>query len=189
MKTVGSVTRMVAIAAILALAAFVATGCGSDTPKKDTVSVDQSQPTADTGAAGDQGASSPKKFNQGTTVGKSKKVVVDSDAQMSANQQAVIERIGEFADATANKNYKKLCNDILSSAARKIGGDCVKTFEQTGAQIKDFKITVNSVKVAKDGKNAVAKVQVKSNVNSTTQPQDLSLVKEDGLWRIQILGQ
>lgn len=194
MKTVGSVTRLVAIAAILALAAFVVAGCGSDTPKKDTTSVDQSQPTAatdsgDQGGQGDQGAAQPKQFEQGQTVGKSGKVVVDSDAEMSANQQAVIQRIGDFADATADHNYKKLCNDLLSKAARKIGGDCVKTFEQTGAQIKDFKITVNSVKVGKDGKSAVAKVMVKSNVNSTTQPQDLSLIKEDGAWRIQILGQ
>lgn len=185
MKNVGFMARLVAVVAVLSLAAFVVAGCGGDEPKKDTASVDQSQPTG----GGDAGNAQTKQFESGESVGKSKKVVVNSDADFTAQQQAVIARIGEFADATANENYKKLCNDILSKAAQKIGGNCVKTFSQTGSSLKDFKITVNSVKIAKDGKTAVAKVDVTSNVNTTAQPQDLTMIKEDGKWRIQILGQ
>jgi outer membrane murein-binding lipoprotein Lpp len=181
MKNVGMMVRLLAVVSLLALGALALTGCG-DEPKKDTVSTDQSQPTAGT----DSGT---KQFDSGETIGKAGKVVVNSDADFSANQQAVIERIGEFGDATADQDYKKLCNGLLSKAARKIGGDCVGTFSKTGKQLKDFKITVNSVKITEDGKNAVAKVNVSSNMNKTPTPQDLSLVKEDGEWRIQILGQ
>ncbi len=181
MKNVGFVARLLAVAALLALSAFVVAGCGDD-QKQDTVSVDRSEQAAGTEAG------PSKQFDSGQAVGEAKKVVVDSDAEMSATQQAVISRIGAFGDATANQDYKKLCNDLLSKAARKIGGDCEKTFSQSGESLKDFKITVKSVTVAKDGKSAVAKVSVESNVNKTPQAQDLSLTKEDGDWRIQILG-
>ena len=87
------------------------------------------------------------------------------------------------------EKYKVLCNDILAKSAQKIGGDCVKTFSQSGAQLTDFKITVNSVKIAKDGKSATAIVDVTSNVNKAQQSQNLSLVKENGEWRIEILPQ
>lgn len=181
MKNVGFVAKLLVIAAVLSLSGFVVAGCGDDEKKQDTTSVDKSQPTGEAGAT--------KQFESGDTVGDAGKVVVESDADFSAEQQAVIARIGEFGDATADKDYKKLCNDLLSKSARKIGGDCVKTFSQTGDQLKDFKITVNSVTIGKDGKSAVAKVDVTSNVNKTKTPQDLSLTKEDGDWRIQILGQ
>jgi hypothetical protein len=128
-------------------------------------------------------------MKSGETVGSAKKVVVGEDSQFDANQKAVVDRIGEFADATANQNYKKLCNDILSKSARKIGGDCVRTFSQSGSQLKDFKITVKSVKIGKTEKTATAVVDVTSNVNKAQQSQNLSLVKESGDWRIQILGQ
>lgn len=184
MKKVGFGLRLLMVAAILSLAAFVVAGCG-DEKKQDTVSTDQSVPTAASGDAADD----TKQFDSGQSVGKAKKVVVESDADFSAAQQAVIARIGEFGDATANQDYKKLCNDLLSKKARQIGGDCVKTFEQTGAQLKDFKITVKSVKISKDGKSAAAKINVSSNVNKAQEGQDLTLIKEDGDWRIQILGQ
>lgn len=190
MKKVGIAARLLIVAVILSLAAFAVVGCGgSDEKKQDTVSTDASLGAggANSGGAAEQSGQT-KQFESGEKVGKAGKVVVESDADMSAEQQAVIARLGEFADVTKNQNYKKLCNDLLAKAARKIGGNCVKTFSQTGAQLKDFKITVKSVKIGKDGKSAVAKVVVSSNVNKTPSPQDLSMIKEDGDWRIQILG-
>lgn len=174
MKKVGIATRLLAVVAVLSLAAFVVVGCGGDKS-------DSSSNNGGTAAAGD--------LESGDTVGDAKKVVVGEDANFDAEQQEIVERIGEFGDATADEDYKTLCNDLLSKEAQKIGGDCEKTFSQTGAQLKDFKITVDSVTIAKDGKNAVAKVDVTSNVNKAVQSQDLSLVKEGGEWRIQILGQ
>lgn len=176
MKKVEFAARLVAIVAVLSLAAFAVAGCGGDKNENNS------------GGSGGS-ASGTKQYDSGETVGEAKKVVVDSDTDFNAEQQAVIARIGEFADATANQDYKTLCNDILSKEASKIGGNCVKTFEQTGAQIKDFKITVKSVKMGADGKTATATVDVTSNVNKAVQAQTLSMVKEGGEWRIQILGQ
>lgn len=173
MKKVGIAARLLAVAAILSLAAFVVVGCGDD---KDSTSSNGS-----TAAAGD--------LEPGDTVGKAEKVVVGKDAKFDAQQQEVVDRIGEFGDATADQDYKKLCEDLLSKSAQKIGGDCEKTFSQSGQQLKDFEITVKSVKVDKDGKTATATVDVTSNVNDAVQSQDLSLIKEGGEWKIQILGQ
>jgi hypothetical protein len=182
MKKFGIVVKFLTVAALLALAVAVA-GCGDDKPT-DTASVDKS-------VSQEQGSdeAQTKQFDKGQEVGEEGKIVVESDAQMSANQQAVIARLGEFGDATANQNYKKLCNDLLSKESRKIGGNCVKTFTETGRDLKDFKISVNSVTVAKDGKSAVAKVDVSSNVNKTPAPQNMSLIKEGGEWRIEIIPQ
>lgn len=179
MKKVGIAARLLAVAAILSLAAFAVTGCGGD--KNDS-----------TGGSSDSGTvstASGSEVQSGDTVGVAKKVVVGKDGSLDAEQKAVVATLGGFADATADKNFKKLCNDILSKAAAKIGGDCEKTFSQSGQGLKDFKIVVNSVEVAKDGKTATAAVDVTSNVNSAKQAQTLSLIKEDGEWRVQILGQ
>lgn len=172
MKKVGIAARLLAVAAILSLTAFVVVGCGDD---KDSNS------NGSTAASGN--------LEPGDTVGEAEKVVVGKDAKFDAQQQEVVDRIGEFGDATADQDYKKLCTEVLSKSAQKIGGDCEKTFSQSGAQLKDFKITVKSVKVAKDGKTATAVVDVTSNVNKAVQSQDLSLIKEGGEWRVQILGQ
>jgi hypothetical protein len=178
MKKVGIAARLLAVAAILSLAAFAVVGCGGD--KNDSGS-STSTSSGDTASGGD--------VQSGDTVGSAKKVVVGKDGSMDADQKAVIATLGQFADATAAKNFKKLCTQILSKAASKIGGDCVTTFEKSGAGLKDFKIVVNSVDVAKDGKTATAAVKVTSNVNTANQAQNISLIKEGGDWKVQILGQ
>lgn len=180
MKKFGIVVKFLTVAALLALAVAVA-GCGDDKPQ-DSTSVDKSVQQS----SGDSGQT--KQYDKGQTVGEEGKIVVNSDAEMSANQQAVIARLGEFGDATAKGNYKKLCS-LLSKESQKIGGNCEKTFKSSGKNLKDFKITVNSVTVAKDGKSAVAKVDVTSNVNTTAAPQNMSLIKEGGEWKIEIIPQ
>lgn len=189
MKKAGFAPRLVVIALALSLTALVVAGCGNKKESTSTNSSGGATAAASTSGGGEAAAGATKQFESGQTVGKAKKVVVDSNEEMSAEQQAVIARIGEFGDATADHNYKKLCNDLLSKQARKIGGDCVRTFSQTGAQIKDFKITVKSVSVDKDGKSASAMVDVTSNTGGAKQSQKLTLIKEGGKWRIQILGQ
>ncbi|MGH2907439.1 MAG: hypothetical protein ACRDKI_11830 [Solirubrobacterales bacterium] len=167
MKQFGSAVRLLAIAAVLAFAALVVTGCGSDNGGSDS--------------------NGNKTYSSDQGLGDSKKVVVDSDKSFDAQQQQVVDQITAFGDATASKNYKKLCG-LLSTDAQKIGGDCVKTFEKTGAAITDFKLSIKSVDVAPDGKTAKASVAVTSNSNPKAQTQNISLAKEGGEWKIQILG-
>jgi hypothetical protein len=174
MKQVGKAARLFAVAMVLVVAAIVVSGCGSSDNSGNTSSSTDS--------------SGNKQYAASEGLGDSKKVVVDSGKSMDAKQQEVIDQITAFGDATAAKDYKKLCG-LLSSDAQKIGGDCVSTFEKTGQTIKDFKLTIKSVTVNPDGKTAKASVAVTSNSAPKPQIQDISLVKESGEWKIQILGQ
>ena len=185
MKQVGFFARLLAVVAVLALAAAVVSGCGDDDKGGNSNGGD----TAQGGSGGDTSSGGDKQYDQDEGLGEAKKVVVDSDKDFDAEQQEVIEKITEFGDATASKDYKALCNDILSKQAQNIGGDCVQTFSQTGKTLEDFKLTVKSVTIGKDGKTAKADVSVTSNVSPKPQSQQLSLAKEKGDWRIQILGQ
>lgn len=169
MKQVGVLTRLIVIAALMALGAFALAGCGGD----------------DNGGSGDGNG---KTFESGETLGEKDKVVVKSDDAFDAKQQEVIAAITAFGDATASKDYKTLCNDLLSEEAAKIGGDCEETFSKTGEALEDFKLTITSVEVDPDGKNATANVSVTSNVSPEPQTQALSLTQEGGKWKIQILG-
>lgn len=169
MKQFAVVARLFAVLAVFALGAFAIAGCGGD----------------DNGSSSNGG----KEYDSGQALGEEGKVVVDSEEGFDAQQQEVVETITAFGDATANKDYKTLCNELLSEEASKIGGDCEKTFSRTGEALKDFKLTISEVKVNEDGKTATASVSVTSNVSPEPQTQNLSLVKEGDSWKIQILGQ
>jgi hypothetical protein len=183
MKQLGNSARLFAVIAALVMAAFVVVGCGGDDGNGDG---------AGTSSGGDSnGQVTPsgeaKSFDSDETLGEAGKVTVESDTEFDEQQQEVIATVVAFGDATADRDYKELCS-LLSAEAQKIGGDCEKTFSQTGESLKDFKLTVKSVTVAEDGKTAKAKVDVTSNVSPEAQGQDLALIQENGEWKIQILG-
>jgi hypothetical protein len=173
MKQVGSAAKLFAVAVVLVVAAFVASGCGSSSNSSSTATTD---------------SNGNKQYAAAEGLGTSKKTVVDSKDSFNKEQQAVVTQITAFGDATASKDYKKLCN-LLSTEAAKIGGDCVSTFQKTGSTISDFKLTIKSVTVDPNGKDAKASVSVTSNASPKPQLQDIALVKEKGEWKIQILGQ
>lgn len=165
MMRFGNAVKLLAIIAVSLATVFALSGCGDDSPAGST------------------------SYKQDQTLGQAGKVTVDSKQDFSKEQQAVIDRIAEFADATEAKDYKKICDEILSEAAQKIGGDCVGMLEKTGGTIKDFKIVVTSVTVAKDGKTATAEATTETNGEKGAS-QALTLAKDaKGEWRVTILGQ
>lgn len=168
MKQVGVLARLLIIAALMTVGAVALAGCGGDDKE-----------------GGSEGG---KSYDSGQALGEEEKVVVESDDSFDAQQQEIVAAIAAFGDATANKDYKALCNEILSKEAAKIGGNCVETFKKTGEALKDFKVTIKAVEVDPDGKNATANVAVTSNVSPEPQTQALSLTQEGGEWKIQILG-
>ncbi|HEV7919147.1 MAG TPA: hypothetical protein VGO97_06170 [Solirubrobacterales bacterium] len=171
MKRFGFAVRLLALVVVLIAATAVLTGCGDD--KKSG------------GNAADG-----KSFSKDEPVGDAKKVVVDSEKGFNKEEQAVIDKIAEFADATQGKDYKKICQDLLTKAASKIGGDCEGTFKRSGDLIRDFKITVRSVKVAAGGKTASADATATTNIAKEGTAQTIALAKDSkGEWRIAILGQ
>lgn len=165
------VSRVVVLVCALALSAFALTGCGDD--KKSS------------GGGGGDG-----KSLSGEKIGDAEKVTVESDKNFDAEQQAVIEKIGEFADAANSKDYKKICKELLTKEASRIGGNCINTFKQTGVALKDFEIIVKGVTVGKDGKSATADTLSKSNLDPKGTAQQIGLQMDTkGEWRITILGQ
>lgn len=169
MKRFGNATRLLAVFSISLLVLIALAGCGSD--KKSS------------------GGSSGKTYSQDQTLGNSGKVKVKSDKGFSAEQQAVINKIAEFADLTQAKDYKKICKEILSKQAQKIGGDCVGILTKTGSTIKDFSIDVTNVTVSPNGKTATADAVTTTNGQKGAS-QSLTLAKDSkGVWRVTILGQ
>ncbi|MBI4898408.1 MAG: hypothetical protein HY827_08590 [Actinobacteria bacterium] len=167
MKRFGNALKLTAVLAVSLLALVALAGCGD---KKDS------------------GNGNGKSYEQDKPLGEAKKVVVKSDKEFDADQQAVIDKIAEFADMTQKHDYKGICKEIFSKEAQKIGGDCVGTLEKTGSTIKDFKITVSSVAVGKDGKTATAKATTIVNGQAGGE-QSLTLAKDSkGDWRVTILG-
>lgn len=165
MKRFGNAIKLMAILAVSLLVAFALTGCGD---KKDD--------------------GNGKSYEQDKPLGDSQKVVVKSDKQFDANQQAVIDKIAEFADLTEKHDYEAICDEIFSKEARKLGGDCAGTLEKTGSTLKDFKITVSDVTVAADGKTATATATTVTN-GQPGGAQTLTLAKDSkGDWRVTILG-
>lgn len=173
-KQAGFLVKLLALAAMLALA-VTAAGCGDD-----------DKPEAN-------GGGGAKTYEEDQGLGDSEKTVVDSDKEFNAQEQEVVDRIAEFSDATDKKQYKKICEEMLSEAAQKLGGNnCPDTLKKTGAQIKDFKVTVKNVTVEEGGKSAtvVAKVDTESkDGKKQSAEQTLPLKKEKGEWRISVLGQ
>lgn len=182
MKKVGFAVRLLAIAALLSLAAFAVAGCGKD---KDTSG---NADGSTTGAVSTPDLSNAEPVN-------SNKTVQSTVGDLDADQKAALAAITGFADATSNQDYKKLCSTYLSKASQKIraAGDngstsCADYFEKTGASIKSFKIYVTGIDVAKDGQTA--SVDSVTEVNGQKQaPSVIALKKEDGQWRIGVLGQ
>ncbi|MBI5310749.1 MAG: hypothetical protein HZB14_06970 [Actinobacteria bacterium] len=167
MKQFGSAVKLSAILCVSLLALFALAGCGDD---KDA-------------SGGDT-----KTFQQDETVGEAGKVKVDSEDQFSAEQQEVIDRIGEFADATEAKDYEKICEDFFTEEAQKLGGDCEATLKKTGSTIKDFEITVTAVEMGADGKTATATATTVTN-GQAGGSQSITLAKDKkGEWRVTILG-
>lgn len=165
MKRFGNALKLPVVIAVVLVVVLAAAGCGDDKKSGNGKSYSQDQP-----------------------LGQAKKVVVKSESEFDAEQQAVINKIAEFADLTEKKDYKAICKDILSKEAQKLGGNCPDFFEKSGAQIKDFKITVTGVKIGADGKTASAEATTETNGQKGA-PQTLTLAKDSkGEWRVTILG-
>jgi hypothetical protein len=173
MKRFGNATRLLAVFSISLLVLVALAGCGSSKGS----------------GSGSGSSGGGKTYSQDQTLGTAGKVKVNSNKQFNAEQQAIINTIAGFADATQAKDYKKICKDFLTKQSQKFGGDCVSKFATLGASIKDFSIKVTSVTVGPDGKTASADGVTTTNGQQGAS-QQLTLAKDSkGVWRVSILGQ
>ncbi|MBJ7348517.1 MAG: hypothetical protein JHC87_08115, partial [Thermoleophilaceae bacterium] len=138
---------------------------------------------------GSKSSSEVTKTYPSTPLGTEKKVTVDDKKQFNADQQAVITAVVAFGDATAQRDYKKLCEELLTEASRKLGGgQCEQFLTVAGKGFKDFSVKVTGVKMAADGKSAT--VSTITTRDKASSPQDYALQKSSsGQWQVAILGQ
>ena len=107
-----------------------------------------------------------------------------STASFKGEQQQVAQAVSNLqSDATALE-AKKICSDDLAAAIlarlNTAPGGCKRALETQLKQIDNFEATVESVKISGDHATA----QVKSIRSGKKTVQTLTLVKEDGKWKI-----
>lgn len=140
------------------------------------------------GCGDDEGNDQAKTYGE-TPVGQEQKVTVPPEEEFNADQQAVIETIATFADATQQKDYATICNEVFTAESAKLGGgECEDFLKVANKDFKDFDIEIKTVTIGEDGKTAT----VKSVTTTDGKPSEVpySLIKgDDGTWQIAILGQ
>jgi hypothetical protein len=106
----------------------------------------------------------------------------------SEDQQvrAVVER---FADASAKKDYQRICDELIATALSKkvetIGLPCEIAFKRGLDAVQDPRIKIRSVKIT----GSKASVAVHSTARNQPSSDDtLALVREGGDWKIAALA-
>ena len=106
-----------------------------------------------------------------------------------SEERDVRDTLDAFAEATARKDYQRLCDELFSAKlveeVRQTVPCEIALQNSSLDDARDPKLTVRSVKV--DGERATAEVAT-SAANQRPSRDTVQLVKEDGEWRIQALA-
>ena len=104
-------------------------------------------------------------------------------------EQDVRNTLDAFAEATAKKDYQRLCDELFSTKlvqeVRQTVPCEVALRNSSLDDARSPKLTVGRVKI--DGDQATAEVST-SAANQPASKDTVRLVKEDGEWRIQALA-
>jgi hypothetical protein len=107
-----------------------------------------------------------------------------------SDQDQVRDTLAEFEQATKDRDFKKLCDDVLAkqlvTRLQTIGLSCEQVLERSTAnQVLQPSITVEKVKV----RDKVALAQVQSTaVGEKASTDTIRLVKEGDDWRVSSLS-
>ncbi len=106
-----------------------------------------------------------------------------------SDEEKVRATLTQFADATAKKDYQRLCDDVFATelvrqVAQVLPCEAALQRSDLGAA-EDSRIEIRSVQV--DGESATAKVR-SSAANQKPSEDTVSLVKEQDGWRIVALA-
>lgn len=112
----------------------------------------------------------------------------DSASKFSGEQKAAAQVLEDLSQAGKDNDAKKICTKLLASTLTKqlkaAGVNCEKQLSDSIKTADNFDLTVKSVKVS--GDKAVATVS--SRGKSKDETSQVTLVKENGAWRISSLG-
>ena len=104
-------------------------------------------------------------------------------------EEQVRATVGDFGRATAAKDYRTLCEDILAPAlvdkVTQVGLPCETALRQGLGRVKDPHLTIGRVQV--DDDHASAEVRT-SAAGEPPYKDTLKLVKVNGTWKIASLG-
>ena len=104
-------------------------------------------------------------------------------------EEQVRATVGDFGRATAAKDYRTLCEDILAPAlvdkVTQVGLPCETALRQGLGRVEDPHLTIGRVQV--DDDHASAEVRT-SAAGEPPSKDTLKLVKVNGTWKIASLG-
>ena len=104
-------------------------------------------------------------------------------------EEQVRTTVGDFGRATAAKDYRKLCEDILApqlvDKVTQVGLPCETALREGLGRVKDPHLTIGRVQV--DGDRASAQIQT-SAAGEPPSKDTLRLTNVNGTWRISSLG-
>ena len=121
-------------------------------------------------------------------------VVIASAALLAAgcggdDEGDVREALTAFADATAKKDYQRMCDDLLApdlvEQIRSVNLPCEVALRTGLEDVERPRLEVQSIKL--DGDNATARVR-STAANQEPSEDVVKLVKVDGAWRIASLA-
>jgi hypothetical protein len=90
-------------------------------------------------------------------------------------------------DATAGNDQKICTNDLASAVVTRLSsaaGGCKQVIKNQLAEVDNFEVTVQSVKVSAGGSHPAASARVTSIYAGKTRLSTLLLVKEGGKWKV-----
>jgi hypothetical protein len=104
-------------------------------------------------------------------------------------EEQVRTTVSEFGQATADKDYKTMCDRLLAPTlvedVQQIGLPCERALEQGLEQVREPRLTIGAVKI--DGDKATAEVRT-SAAGEEPSRDTLELVNINGTWKIASLG-
>ena len=107
-------------------------------------------------------------------------------------QEQARETLDEFGRATAAKDYQALCDRVfapqLIDKLTQVGLPCEVAMQRSFEDVKNPRLTIGRITVAKDEKSATA--EVRTSATGQTPSQDtVTLVPVEGEgWRVSSLG-
>jgi hypothetical protein len=112
-----------------------------------------------------------------------------SVAGFTGAKHEAAQAIANLQSNATSAEQKKICSDDLAAAlVARLGGasHCETAIKNQLAEVDNLEASVKSVELAANGKTAIA--QVKSIDEGKTVTSAVTLVKEDGKWKISGAG-
>jgi hypothetical protein len=114
-----------------------------------------------------------------------------STAGFKGEEHEVAETIANFqSDATAHDEQKICSNDLASAIVTRLDsakGGCRQAINNQLDEVDSFELSAQLIRVHATGPHPTATAQVKSVYAGKTRLSTISLVKENGKWKISAL--